>query len=160
MLWIVNLHTQREIRVPVKWAAAGLESLDWRRISWVFASRRTGRRRTVHPRLVRLLAQLQARFDDRRIELVSGYRVPEEPDGFESFHHVARAADLRIAGVSNRALFEACRSLARVGCGYYPAGGHVHVDVRGRSAVWVDLSPPGAPARYVSDAVEWLRSNP
>jgi len=39
-----------------------------------------------------------------------------------------------------------------VGCGYYPNGSFVHVDVRpyatGR-VVWVDASRPGEPSRYV-----------
>jgi Bacterial protein of unknown function (DUF882) len=99
-------------------------------------------------------------FAGRRIEVVSGYRVPEDTDNLSSYHQVGRAADVRIPGVRNRALFNFCRALqaqAPLGCGYYPNGNFVHIDVRGRPALWVDLGRPGAGRRYVADPVGWLR---
>jgi hypothetical protein len=49
-------------------------------------------------------------------------------------------------------VFRFCRTLRDVGCGYYPNGTFVHVDVRpwGSPRVrWVDAARPGEPSRYV-----------
>jgi hypothetical protein len=59
-----------------------------------------------------------------------------------------RAADIQVAGVPHRAVFELCRSLPQTGCGYYPRSVFVHVDVREQHAQWVDWSEPGGRARY------------
>jgi hypothetical protein len=37
---------------------------------------------------------------------------------------------------------------------------HVHVDVRSRPGVWVDLSHYGDGAAYVTDARGWLAEHP
>jgi hypothetical protein len=50
--------------------------------------------------------------------------------------------------------------LPRTGCGYYPNGHHVHVDVRSRSAVWVDLSATSERADYVPAPLSWLARHP
>ena len=47
-----------------------------------------------------------------------------------------------------------CRTLRNVGCGYYPNGGFVHMDVRDSSAFWIDFSKPGEPPRYNAPNVE------
>jgi uncharacterized protein YcbK (DUF882 family) len=81
-----------------------------------------------------------------------------------SYHQVGHAADIWIDGVENRALFEYCRALQRagerLGCGLYPRGQHVHVDVRSRATIWVDLSGYGDGAAYVSDPDAWLQAHP
>jgi uncharacterized protein YcbK (DUF882 family) len=159
-LWLYNVHTREELRIRPFASATRLRPLAWRRINRVLRSWRTDRRRPMHPRLVRTLARVQNQFAGRRIEVVSGYRVPEDTDNLSSYHQVGRAADVRIPGVRNRALFDSCRALqahAPLGCGYYPNGNFVHIDVRGKSALWVDLGRPGAGRRYVADPVGWLR---
>ena len=84
----------------------------------------------MHPRLLRTLAHIQQHFESRRIEVVSGYRVPERREELNSYHQVGRAVDIYLDGVSKEDLFQYCRSLERVGCGYYPEARFVHVDVR------------------------------
>jgi hypothetical protein len=59
-----------------------------------------------------------------------------------------------------RDIFDYCRELADLGCGLYPKGTHVHVDVRSRATIWVDLSRYGEAARYVRDAKGWVREHP
>ena len=60
--------------------------------------------------------------------------------------------DILVVGVPNSMLFQVCRTLADVGCGFYPNSKFVHVDVRrpgaGR-AFWIDISRPGEPSDYV-----------
>ncbi len=46
-----------------------------------------------------------------------------------SQHIVAKAVDLRVAGVSAPLLRDAAKSLDAGGVGYYPAGQFVHLDV-------------------------------
>jgi hypothetical protein len=60
--------------------------------------------------------------------------------------------DISVMGVPNAALFELCRTLDDVGCGFYPNSKFVHLDVRRPGtghAFWIDASGPGEPSRYV-----------
>ena len=127
----------------------------WLRLSHFWRSR-TGERIVVHPRLLRILVQVQRHFAARRLELFSGYRAPVDPRQLSSYHQVGHAADVSIAGVAHRAVFEYCRRLPDLGCGYYPRGRHVHIDVRSRATVWVDLSGYGDGGFYVRDPAAWL----
>lgn len=96
-----------------------------------------------HPRLVHLLAAISDHFGGRQITLISGRREPRGYTRGSSKHVSGQATDIRIQGVSNRALWDFCRSLAQTGCGYYPRSTFVHVDVRERAMQWVDWSRPG-----------------
>jgi uncharacterized protein YcbK (DUF882 family) len=84
----------------------------------------------IDPRLIRVLAQLNAYYH-RPIQLVSGHRKPyvigTKPT---SQHALGRAADIRIAGVGIEELRETAIRLGARGVGLYPEKGFVHVDVR------------------------------
>lgn len=160
ILWMRNAHTGEEIRFRPFRSRSLLEPVAWARLNRFMRSWRTEKRRTMHPRLLRLLAQVQRHFGGHRIELTSGYRVPDVPGSPSSYHGVGRAADFHIVGVANREIFEYCRTLPTTGCGYYPNGSHVHMDVRSRSAIWVDLSGYGDGATFVADPERWLDEHP
>jgi len=128
ILWLHNVHTDEDVRLQPFRRHGRLARLAWLRLDRLFRSARTGGRRTINPRLFRVLAQIQRHFGGRRLELVSGYRVPGEGEELDSYHHVGRAADIRIEGVPDRDLFEYCRTLGDVGCGYYPNGHHYGED--------------------------------
>ena len=158
-LWIRNVGTGEELRLRPFRAHGQLELGAWRRLNRLFG-RGGGRvRRTIHPRLLRTLAHIQVHFDGARINLRSAYRTKDRYQ-WDSYHQVGRAIDMTIEGVSNRVLMDYCLALQargeRLGCGYYPYGHHVHVDVRGRSALWVQLSASGPP-RYADSPRVWLR---
>ncbi len=104
--------------------------------------------RETHPRLARLLAELSDAFGGRPITLVSGFRPVGGYTRESSRHTRGRAADIRIRGVPNRTLWEKCRRIEHVGCGYYPRSTFVHVDARLRRTQWVDWSRPGRRPRY------------
>jgi uncharacterized protein YcbK (DUF882 family) len=111
-----------------------------------------------HPidkRLVQLLGVMSNHFGSRRIEVVSGFR-PYAPTQYtaHSNHNHGKAVDFRIPGVPNEAVRDFCRTLKDVGCGYYPNGIFVHMDVRGNNAFWIDYSKPGEPPRYNAANVE------
>jgi len=100
------------------------------------------------PRLALLIAAISDHFGGRPIRVVSGFR---EVRGFtrETSRHVrGHAMDMSVGGVSKRALWDFCRSLAQTGCGLYPRSSFVHVDVRQTESQWVDWSGPGRRPRY------------
>lgn len=111
--------------------------------------------RVVHPRLLWVLQKLADAFPRRAIILYSGYRPYAEVNdgsGHKSLHASGRALDIAVHKTSNAEVFKACRELKDVGCGYYPYGKFVHVDVRRAAAgkaFWIDASQPGEPTRYV-----------
>ena len=156
MLWMHNTHNHEELRLrPLN--IMSLDLNDLRKANHFFRSRKTNGRRAIHPRLLRALAHIQRQFDNRRIEMISGFRTPKEGKDLNSYHQVGRAADIRIIGVSKKKLFKFCRTLPKMGCGYYPKTRFVHIDVRGESGVWVDLSGPGESKEYVANPRAWLR---
>ena len=160
-LWLYNIHTRQELQTSPFAYNGVLDWNAWAELNRFFRSWRTHEAHPLAPRLLELLVKIQASFGGRRIELVSGFRSPGVYESLsQSNHFEGDAADIRIPGVANRELFELCRRLPDVGCGLYPNGGHVHVDVRARSAVWVDLSGYGDGTRYVANPEAWLRGHP
>ncbi len=156
-LWIVSAHSHEELRVRPFGRYGIPERHAWARLTRLFRSRRTQERRAVHPRLLRVLAQIQRHFDGGRLAVVSGYRHV----GKTSYHGVGHAVDVSIAGVWHRALFEYCRTVtSNLGCGLYPNMPFVHIDVRSRAALWVDIGPPGQGRKYVANPIVWLAANP
>jgi len=104
--------------------------------------------RLPNPRLGLLLAAASDHFGGRPFIIVSGFR---EVGGYtrETSRHVSgEAADIRIPGVPNRALWDFCRSIGNTGCGLYPRSVFVHFDGREAEAQWVDWSGPGQRPRY------------
>jgi len=99
-----------------------------------------------------LLSRLQAiasEFPGHTITVVSGYR----PGGTGAYHRHGKAIDVRVEGVKTETLATFCRSLLDTGCGYYPNGGFVHVDVRPKGTghvYWIDAAGPGEPSQFVS----------
>lgn len=110
-----------------------------------------------HPRLALLLAAISDHFGGREITVVSGRREAGGYTRESSRHTEGRATDIRVRGVSMRALWDYCRTLADTGCGYYPRSSFVHVDVRGSAAQWVDWSSSGRRARYGNLSRAWPR---
>ncbi len=111
--------------------------------------------RVVHPRLLWALQRIADAFPHKAIYIYSGYRPFAEVNdgtGHKSLHASGRAIDISVFKIPNEKLFELCRELKDVGCGFYPHGKWVHVDVRragSGKAFWIDASEPGEPAKYV-----------
>ncbi len=109
----------------------------------------------VNPRLLWLMQKIADAFPHRAVYVYSGYRPHKDKSvlqGHHSMHGDGRAMDIQVHGVRNEALFNFCRKLDDVGCGYYPNSKFVHVDVRRPGtghAFWIDTSGPGEPSRYV-----------
>ena len=70
-----------------------------------------------------------------------------------SYHASGRALDFRIDGADNDAVIAFCKTMQDTGCGYYPNGGFVHLDVRDAGAghvSWIDVSKAGEAPKYVT----------
>lgn len=119
-----------------------------RRLSVLMQHRQTGAKKLPDARLLRVLTRVSDHFGGRRILIISGYRKPGGYTRDTSRHTAGQALDIRIPGVPNTALRDYCRNLSRTGCGYYPRSTFVHIDVRQRSAYWVDWSRPGEAPVY------------
>ncbi|HEX2880808.1 MAG TPA: DUF882 domain-containing protein, partial [Polyangiaceae bacterium] len=61
----------------------------------------------------------------------------------DSKHPLGHAVDFSVDGVPNTALRDFLRTQARVGVGFYPNSSFIHLDVRNRSAYWIDQAGPG-----------------
>jgi len=117
--------------------------------------RRTGRRHRIHPRLARLMYRV-ARHFNRPIYVYSGFRHRRVSRLRGSQHTKGRAVDMRVAGVSKLRLRDYLLLFKRVGVGYYTQSPFVHLDVRSRSAFWIDFSGAGEAPRYAQNARELL----
>jgi len=113
----------------------------------VLASWRTGKQIDISDRLIRLLVKTSDTFGGRALIIVGGYR--EHSYAKASKHHLGHAVDFAIEDVPNTALRDFLRTQSRVGVGFYPNSSFVHLDVRARSAYWVDQSRPGQRPIYV-----------
>ena len=102
--------------------------------------------RLLHPALLARLQLLADRFPGHAIQIFSGYRPRSAP---RSRDHHGRALDLRVEGVPRGEVRDFLVGLPRTGVGWYPNSTFVHLDVRERSAYWVDLSGPTEPPRYL-----------
>lgn len=106
------------------------------------------RLRRLHSGLLSRLRAIADRFPGQPIEIVSGYR-PSARDG--SRHRFGRAIDLRVRGVEVATLDAFASTLEETGVGLYPTTDFIHVDVRTRTAHWIDTSGPGEPPALVRE---------
>lgn len=113
----------------------------------------SGQTHPIDPRLLRQLAIVSDHFGGRTLEVISAFR-PRRRRQFtaHSKHNIGHAIDFRVAGVSNRAVRDFCRTLPATGCGYYPRSVFVHMDTRDAATTWVDWSRPGERPRYGSES--------
>ena len=112
-------------------------------IQHLFRDKHTDAEHPIHPRLVKLLYRVADRLNARQINIISGYRENPGETG-ESKHGKGRAVDFMIPGVALGRVARIVRRFGRVGVGFYPVSGFVHMDVReGPSYFWIDRSGPG-----------------
>jgi uncharacterized protein YcbK (DUF882 family)/LysM repeat protein len=104
------------------------------------------RRKDPHTRLLRLLTQVSDHFGGRPLHIISGFRLPGGNTRDTSRHVAGEAVDFRIPGVPLTELRDYCQRFDHVGVGYYPRTQFVHLDVRRKSATWVDWSGAGEAA--------------
>ena len=132
--------------------AGGFTKQTMHALSRFLRCHHTQRTHAISQRLARLLYETASHFEFARLEVVAGYRAPRvarEKGNPKSPHKRGVACDFRVVGVANEVLRDYVRHFPKVGVGYYPNSGFVHLDVRDKvSAFWVDYSGPGERAKY------------
>lgn len=136
-----HLHTGEDIdivyRVGDTYIPAALDQLNY-----FLRDHRTQDVSSYDPKEFDVLHAIMARLGRPNgiIDIICGYRTPESnnflrtlgPDtgvAEHSQHMLAKAIDIRVPGVSTRALRNAALALHAGGVGFYPVSQFVHVDV-------------------------------
>ena len=122
-----------------------------RQLSLVAARRGKTPKRLLDAGLLRRLQVVADEFPGHVFRVVSGYRAPAGERG-SSRHNYGQALDFSLRGVSNRVLYDFCRTLPQTGCGFYPNSTFIHLDARDESVSWVDMSAPGQAPQYTPRA--------
>lgn len=161
-LWVFAPNWREEIKVNIFDEGGRLDDTALAQIDHTFRCRRTGEERAIDPRLAKVLSIISDHFGGKRIELVSAFRF-QRNEGSRHYH--ASAVDIRIDGVSSRALYKFAQSLdsGGMGIGYYPRSGFVHIDYRAPgdpSYRWIDTSGPGTGAKGGAPSRKWKRRQP
>jgi uncharacterized protein YcbK (DUF882 family) len=118
------------------WSGGAYDPAALHRIDWLMRDFHSGAVAKIDPALIDALQDLQASFGARRsLTILSGFRTAGTnaelrhegwPAASDSQHVVARAADVRIAGVSTSQLHSAALRLGYGGIGLYRD--YVHID--------------------------------
>lgn len=117
---------------------------------WGAPRRAVAKAKRIDGGVVSRIDAVAKKFPGRTITLVG---APATTGSGSSAHQAGRAVDLRVDGVDNQKVAEACRALDDTSCGFYPNASFVHIDARAKGAgkaYWIDASEPGEPPRYVT----------
>lgn len=161
-VWIWSPNWREEIKINIFEEDGGFSDEALATFDHTLRCRRTGEERAVDPRLAKILSIISDHYGGKRIELISGFRF-QRNEGSRHYH--ASAVDVRIPGVSSRALYEFAQSLdsGGMGIGYYPRSGFVHIDYRAPgdpSYRWIDTSGPGTGTKGGAPSRKWKRRQP
>jgi uncharacterized protein YcbK (DUF882 family) len=140
-LYAVNFREELDVDLYKEDGSIDDEAVD--KLNHIWRCKRTDTEKSIDPRLYETLSRIYDQFK-KRIELVSGFRNQKRTS---SFHFHGSAADIRIPGVSDKALHKFASSLdtGGMGIGIYPKAGFIHVDIRPEPSYrWTDYSPPGS----------------
>ncbi|WP_093220939.1 DUF882 domain-containing protein [Sphingomonas sp. NFR15] len=148
-LAIRNVHTNESVDAVFarggQFVPEGLAELNHGLRDW-----RTGEATVMDRKLLALLVSLRRTLDvgdNRKIDLISGYRSPKTNASLrarggahtgvasQSQHMLGKATDIMVPGVSLDRLHSAALALGGGGVGFYPRDGFVHVDT-GRVRHW------------------------
>jgi uncharacterized protein YcbK (DUF882 family) len=141
---IQNAHSGERLRARYRDPGGRYRPETLAEIDRLFRSRGDDARTHVSLRLIETIDYLQDTERPRALLLLSGYRSGEYNAALiarggraarASMHTEGLAADLRFAGVDQRALWLRVRELDCCGAGFYASGEFLHVDV-GRPRFW------------------------
>lgn len=124
----------------VYWQDGRYEKVAMREINKLFRDRTANEEIEIDPKLIDqiyFLLNALALPEDTEVVLTSGYRTParnrdlakKNRDVAEhSLHTKGKAADIKIAGVSAKAVAAIAKTMQGGGVSWYPKTGHIHVD--------------------------------
>jgi uncharacterized protein YcbK (DUF882 family) len=109
---------------------------------------KTDTAKRIDPRLIDTMRDIAKEVDGKPLELVSGYRAPQNWHDY-NFHTRGQAADIRVKGVGANKLRRIARQLGVRGVGWYPTTNMIHIDTRDEDWFWTDWSGPGQIGREI-----------
>ena len=144
-LIFLNTHSNELLDIEYKnkkgrYIENGLDDIDY-----ILRCRLTGDAISMNRKLIALIDHIQDHFNAEVVEIISAYRSPELNGKLRrrsrrvakrSFHLQGKAIDIRIPGVSTRAIRDYAVSLKAGGVGYYARSNFVHIDVGDRVYHW------------------------
>lgn len=143
-LHLYNTHTGESLRA-VYWGEGRYQNRAVAQFSRLLRDHRSGAVHAIDPRLLDLIASVQARVGAKgAVHIISGYRSPAtnaelaaRSDGVasNSLHVRGKAVDIRLPGHQVRHVGRAARTLRAGGVGIYPDSDFVHIDT-GPVRVW------------------------
>jgi uncharacterized protein YcbK (DUF882 family) len=139
-LRLVHYFRRESVKVNIYNPDGSYNARALKAVSHFLRCQRTNTAKGIEPRLLTILSQVYDHFGNRPIAVTSGYRLQRNTS---SYHYKGTATDIYVRGVTPadlRAFVETLDS-GDMGIGFYPRRGFVHVDIRSRSARWVDNSP-------------------
>jgi uncharacterized protein YcbK (DUF882 family) len=138
-LRLAHMHRRESVKVNIYNADGSYNPRALQAVSHFLRCPRTNVKKKVEPRLLTILSQVYDHFGSRPIVVTSGYRYQRNTS---SYHYKGTATDIFVPGVAPAVLraFVETLDIGDMGIGYYPRRGFVHVDIRPRSARWMDLS--------------------
>jgi uncharacterized protein YcbK (DUF882 family) len=144
-LVLESINTKERVELIAARDDGGFSAIDLDRAAQLLRDTASGNELPVDPQLIDLLYRVQRRFDAPAVRVISGYRSGGGAGA--SRHAHGAAADIVVPGAKDADVAEFAKSLGGAGVGLYPRAGYVHVDVRGKSYFWRDMSGPGQPSR-------------
>jgi uncharacterized protein YcbK (DUF882 family) len=146
---LYRVATQERIKLTLTDNKGRVRPQATSRMARFLRPRNSHKQKRPEPRLLALLAEVARHYDNRPIQVMSGYRVAGGFTSGESRHTKGAAMDIRVEGVDNRKLCDYLRHFQNVGVGFYPHSSFVHFDVREKNAYWVDMSSAGRKPSYL-----------
>ena len=148
-----HLTTHATYKLRADSPGGGFSNAKLRALAQLLRCHHTGKRHSISERLIEILYATSRHYHNAKLLIVAGYRAPKiarQKGNSKSAHKRGDACDFQVAGVSNEEVRDYLqKTYHKIGLGYYPRAGFVHVDVgRQRDAYWIDYSSPGQPARY------------
>jgi uncharacterized protein YcbK (DUF882 family) len=134
---------RQEQRFELQLPDGSIDPAELRELSHFVRCWRTDREKSMHPRVVEIVATAARHFGGATVEVISGYRA--KPYGApRSKHFIGRAMDVHLRGVRAKQVAAwVWKNFRGVGVGYYPRQQFVHIDVRDHDVLWVDKTPRG-----------------
>lgn len=155
---LVNVATHEDLKVNI-FNDDGSYNIDsLKAITHLFRCKRTDVERDIEPRLLTVLSHIYDHYG-APLELVSGFRNQRKTT---SYHYKASASDIRVPGVTPKALRSYVETLdaGGMGIGYYPKSQFVHVDVRPPPSYrWIDYSSADPDSADKKPPKNWRKKN-
>lgn len=135
-----NTHTNEELTATY-WRGGSYDMAALSEINYILRDFRTGDVHPMSPGLLNMLSLLHHRLgtSGRTLQIISGYRSPrtnqmlrgrgEGGVALKSYHLKGMAVDIRVKGLSTRAIATEARRLKIGGVGFYPSSDFTHIDV-------------------------------